>query len=122
MAWTACAELGATWSDTTAADSVASTLVNGSLSRKHTSAPLVLPVLTPLCPLPVPRHRPAPQVLLFCTQTRALDVIEEYLDWRGFEFCRLDGATAAGERGELIRNFNRPGGLSVRLGFCCYRR
>ncbi len=69
----------------------------------------------PLCPIPLPhyRYRPAPQVLLFCTQTRALDVIEEYLDWRGFEFCRLDGATAAGERGELIRDFNRPGGWAL---------
>ena len=43
--------------------------------------------------------------------TRALDVIEEYLDWRGFEFARLDGGTAAAERGQLIADFNSPGGL-----------
>eukprot|EP00198_Chlamydomonas_reinhardtii_P014216 XP_001703553.1 SWI2/SNF2-like protein [Chlamydomonas reinhardtii] len=51
---------------------------------------------------------PLPQVLLFSTMTRALDVIEEYLDWRGFEFARLDGGTAAAERGQLIADFNSP--------------
>ncbi len=49
------------------------------------------------------------QVLLFCTMTRALDVIEEYLGWRGFEFARLDGSTAAAERGGMVADFNAPG-------------
>ncbi|GIL43611.1 hypothetical protein Vafri_1303, partial [Volvox africanus] len=50
------------------------------------------------------RHK----VLLFATMTRALDLVEEYLEWRGFEWARLDGSTAALERGELIADFNRP--------------
>ncbi|EFJ44876.1 hypothetical protein VOLCADRAFT_30537, partial [Volvox carteri f. nagariensis] len=50
------------------------------------------------------RHK----VLLFATMTRALDLVEEYLEWRGFEWARLDGSTAAAERGALIADFNRP--------------
>ena len=62
------------------------------------------------------------KVLLFCTMTRVLDVMEEYLEWRGFEYCRLDGSTSAADRGELVRSFNAPGSnhfvflLSVRAG------
>lgn len=49
-------------------------------------------------------------MLLFCTMTRALDVVEDYLAWRGFPALRLDGNTSAAERGELVRRFNDPGG------------
>ncbi|GIL98877.1 hypothetical protein Vretimale_4210, partial [Volvox reticuliferus] len=55
------------------------------------------------------RSRRRHKVLLFATMTRALDLVEEYLEWRGFEWARLDGSTAASERGELIADFNRPG-------------
>jgi SNF2 family DNA or RNA helicase len=48
-------------------------------------------------------------VLLFSTMTRALDVVADYLDWRGFFHLRLDGATSAAERGELVARFNDPG-------------
>lgn len=41
--------------------------------------------------------------------TRALDVLEDYLDWRGYEHLRLDGAVRSGERGGLVRRFNDPG-------------
>jgi len=62
------------------------------------------------------------RVLLFCTMTRVLDVLEEYLTWRGHSFTRLDGATAAHTRGQLVRDFQAPGCetfvflLSVRAG------
>ncbi len=55
------------------------------------------------------------QVLLFSTMTRALDVIEEVLDWSGFHHLRLDGATAAADRGRLVEEFNRPGARSIHL-------
>lgn len=42
--------------------------------------------------------------------TRALDVLEDYLAWRGFPALRLDGSTGAADRGELVRRFNDPGG------------
>ncbi|KAL3148844.1 hypothetical protein ABBQ32_001720 [Trebouxia sp. C0010 RCD-2024] len=62
------------------------------------------------------------KVLLFSTMTRALDVVEDYLDWRGFEHLRLDGAVSSAERGDLVQKFNAPGSavsvflLSVRAG------
>ena len=41
------------------------------------------------------------QVLLFCTMTRLLDIVEEHLEWRGLVSVRLDGATASEERGPV---------------------
>ena len=52
------------------------------------------------------------QVLLFSTMTRALDVLEDYLDWRGFEHLRLDGGVSTAERGHLVQKFNAPGDLT----------
>jgi hypothetical protein len=54
--------------------------------------------------------------------TRALDVIEDYLEWRGLSFLRLDGDTSSAERGELVAEFNDPASdvfillLSMRAG------
>ena len=52
------------------------------------------------------------QVLLFCTMARVLDVLEDYLTWRGLQCLRLDGGTPSAERGALVQEFNRPGGFS----------
>ena len=41
--------------------------------------------------------------------TRVLDVVEDYLDWRGFEHLRLDGAVSSADRGDLVQRFNAPG-------------
>ncbi|GFH08153.1 uncharacterized protein HaLaN_03070, partial [Haematococcus lacustris] len=51
------------------------------------------------------------KVLLFCTMTSMLDVVERLLDWRGLSggTLRLDGATGAEERGGLIARFNASG-------------
>lgn len=46
---------------------------------------------------------------MFCTMTRCLDVLEDYLQWRGFEYERLDGSTAAADRGAIVDRFNQPG-------------
>ena len=43
------------------------------------------------------------QVLLFSQMTRLLDVLEEYLDWRGFTHMRLDGSTKSDDRANLLR-------------------
>jgi hypothetical protein len=62
------------------------------------------------------------RVLIFCTMTRLLDVLETYLEWRGMTYLRLDGATSASERGSLVESFNAPGSnvfiflLSIRAG------
>lgn len=65
---------------------------------------------------PAPAPAPA-QVLLFCTMTRLLDVLEGYLDWRGFRALRMDGGTSSTERGALVQEFNAPGGQGLRGGW-----
>ncbi|KAF8065502.1 hypothetical protein HT031_003103 [Scenedesmus sp. PABB004] len=62
------------------------------------------------------------KVLLFCTMTRALDLVEEYAAWRGWTWLRLDGATSGPERAEAVSRFNDPASgvfmfmLSLRAG------
>ena len=49
--------------------------------------------------------------------TRALDVIEDHLHWRGWAHLRMDGGTPAAERGQLVDQFNDPGGwVGGRMG------
>lgn len=55
------------------------------------------------------------QVLLFSTMTRLLDIVEEHLEWRGLVSVRLDGATAAQERGAVCLNFPVKCGNKLRL-------
>eukprot|EP00884_Botryococcus_braunii_P002020 jgi/Botrbrau1/11819/Bobra.0224s0017.2 len=40
--------------------------------------------------------------------TRALDVIEDYLGWRGMTYFRLDGDTPSADRGPMVAEFNNP--------------
>ena len=62
------------------------------------------------------------RVLIFCTMTRLLDVLETYLEWRGLGYLRLDGSTSSNDRGALVDSFNAPDSpafaflLSVRAG------
>lgn len=48
------------------------------------------------------------QVLFFSTMTRLLDVMEEYLHIKQYQYLRLDGHTSGGDRGALIDTFNKP--------------
>lgn len=67
-------------------------------------------------------HTGGHKCLVFCTMTRCLDVLEEYLQWRGFGYERLDGSTTAAARGAIVDSFNQPGSssfvflLSMRAG------
>lgn len=62
------------------------------------------------------------RVLLFSTMTRLLDVMEDYLKWKGYHYLRLDGHTNGSDRGALIDRFNAPNSeaflflLSIRAG------
>ena len=62
------------------------------------------------------------QVLLFSCFTKTLDIIEDYLVYKGVGYCRLDGATELEEREEQINDFVSPGTdkkifiISVRAG------
>lgn len=54
--------------------------------------------------------------------TRLLDILEDYLMFRGYLYCRIDGNTGGDDRDASIEAFNRPGSekfvflLSTRAG------
>jgi SNF2 family DNA or RNA helicase len=60
--------------------------------------------------------------LLFLQMTRLLDILEDYLMYRGYQYCRIDGNTGGEDRDASIEAFNRPGSekfvflLSTRAG------
>lgn len=62
------------------------------------------------------------RVLIFSQMTRLMDILEDYLIWRGFKYFRLDGSTDHEERQACIDKFNAPNSeyfcyiLSTRAG------
>lgn len=62
------------------------------------------------------------RVLIFSQMTRLLDILEDYLGFRGYKYVRIDGGTNGDDREEFIEAFNRPGSelfiflLSTRAG------
>ncbi|XP_020108881.1 ISWI chromatin-remodeling complex ATPase CHR11-like isoform X2 [Ananas comosus] len=62
------------------------------------------------------------RVLIFSQMTRLLDILEDYLLFRGYRYCRIDGNTVGEDRDASIEAFNRPGSdkfvflLSTRAG------
>ncbi|KAK4265692.1 hypothetical protein QN277_026709 [Acacia crassicarpa] len=62
------------------------------------------------------------RVLIFSQMTRLLDILEDYLMYRGYQYCRIDGNTGGEDRDASIDTFNKPGSekfvflLSTRAG------
>ncbi|CAH2054831.1 unnamed protein product [Thlaspi arvense] len=62
------------------------------------------------------------RVLIFSQMTRLLDILEDYLMYRGYLYCRIDGNTGGDERDASIEAYNKPGSekfvflLSTRAG------
>uniref|UniRef100_A0A2P2MQR7 Uncharacterized protein n=1 Tax=Rhizophora mucronata TaxID=61149 RepID=A0A2P2MQR7_RHIMU len=62
------------------------------------------------------------RVLIFSQMTRLLDILEDYLIFRGYQYCRIDGNTGGEDRDASIEAFNKPGSekfvflLSTRAG------
>lgn len=58
----------------------------------------------------------------FPQMTRLLDILEDYLMFRGYQYCRIDGNTGGDDRDASIDAFNKPGSekfvflLSTRAG------
>ncbi|XP_037034435.1 chromatin-remodeling complex ATPase chain Iswi-like [Bradysia coprophila] len=48
------------------------------------------------------------RALIFSQMTRMLDILEDYCDWRKYEYCRLDGQTAHSDRDAQIQEYNAP--------------
>ncbi|RWR94121.1 ISWI chromatin-remodeling complex ATPase CHR11 [Cinnamomum micranthum f. kanehirae] len=62
------------------------------------------------------------RVLIFSQMTRLLDILEDYLMFCGYLYCRIDGNTGGEDRDAAIEAFNQPGSdkfiflLSTRAG------
>lgn len=62
------------------------------------------------------------RVVLFTQFVIVLDLLEDYLVWRDYKYCRLDGSTAFEDRTRSIDEFNAPNSekfvfiLSTRAG------
>ena len=62
------------------------------------------------------------RVLIFSQMTRMMDILEDYFQWRNFDYCRLDGNTSHEDRQRSIDTFNEPNSpkflfvLSTRAG------
>lgn len=62
------------------------------------------------------------RVLLFCQMTSSMTILEDYFNYRSYQYLRLDGTTKAEDRGVLLCKFNAPGSdyfvflLSTRAG------
>ena len=52
-------------------------------------------------------HKEGSKILIFSQFTMMLDLIEDYLRWRGYVFERLDGAIKGQQRQEAVDRFNR---------------
>ncbi|XP_076930320.1 protein CHROMATIN REMODELING 5-like [Bidens hawaiensis] len=67
-------------------------------------------------------HETNHRVLIFSQMVRMLDILAEYLSFKGFKFQRLDGSTKAEVRHQAMDHFNAPGSddfcflLSTRAG------
>ncbi|KAL9671376.1 hypothetical protein QQ045_008944 [Rhodiola kirilowii] len=48
------------------------------------------------------------RVLIFSQMTRLLDILEDYLMYRGYMYCRIDGNTGGEDRDASIEAFNKP--------------
>ncbi len=67
------------------------------------------------------------RVLLYFQMTRMIDLMEEYLTYRNFKYCRLDGSTKLEDRRDTVHDFQtrpeifvfllstRAGGLGINL-------
>ncbi|ORY09922.1 SNF2 family N-terminal domain-domain-containing protein [Clohesyomyces aquaticus] len=67
------------------------------------------------------------RVLLYFQMTRMIDLMEEYLTYRGYKYCRLDGSTKLEDRRDTVADFQsrpeififllstRAGGLGINL-------
>ncbi|CAG8555954.1 5797_t:CDS:1, partial [Acaulospora colombiana] len=48
------------------------------------------------------------RVLLFCQMTNILTIMEDFLNFRGYKYLRLDGSVKSEERTILLKKFNSP--------------
>jgi SNF2 family DNA or RNA helicase len=54
-------------------------------------------------------HAQGSKVLIFSQFVKMLNLVEDFLNWRGWKHERLDGSTAARNRQQAIDRFSKPG-------------
>jgi len=57
------------------------------------------------------KHR----ILIFCQMTRVLDILEEFLESKKLQWCRIDGAIKQSDRQADIDRFNKDPNVKVFL-------
>ncbi|KAF1915355.1 SNF2 family N-terminal domain-containing protein [Ampelomyces quisqualis] len=55
------------------------------------------------------------RVLLYFQMTRMIDLMEEYLTYRNYKYCRLDGSTKLEDRRDTVADFQRDPSIFVFL-------
>jgi superfamily II DNA/RNA helicase len=53
------------------------------------------------------------KVLIFSQMTQLMDILGDYLDWRGLKFYRLDGSTSIEDRRERMHHFNTTNDVNI---------
>ncbi|KAB5558326.1 SNF2-family ATP dependent chromatin remodeling factor like protein [Coniochaeta sp. 2T2.1] len=48
------------------------------------------------------------RILMFFQMTAIMDIMEDFLRYRGIQYMRLDGTTKSEDRSDLLKDFNRP--------------
>eukprot|EP01060_Flectonema_neradi_P007214 TRINITY_DN15002_c0_g1_i1.p1 TRINITY_DN15002_c0_g1~~TRINITY_DN15002_c0_g1_i1.p1 ORF type:complete len:1113 (+),score=244.13 TRINITY_DN15002_c0_g1_i1:70-3408(+) len=48
------------------------------------------------------------KILIFSQMTRVLDILSDYLEYRNYRYCRLDGGTPGEQRDLQMNDFNSP--------------
>lgn len=48
------------------------------------------------------------KVLIFFQMTQVMSIMEDFMNFRGFPYLRLDGSTKADDRSQLLQIFNSP--------------
>merc|ERR1711997_104841 len=47
------------------------------------------------------------RILMFCQMTQCMTIIEDYFNFKGYKFLRLDGMTKSDDRAEMLKLFNQ---------------
>lgn len=53
------------------------------------------------------------RVLIFSQMTRMLDILEDFLEFEGYKYERIDGQITGSQRQDAIDRFNEPGEYSA---------
>jgi len=67
------------------------------------------------------------RVLIYCQMTKMIDIMEDYMHYRGYQYLRLDGSSKISDRRDMVQDFQtrddififilstRAGGLGINL-------